>query len=230
MADDENLAPMRLSQISPAACDRANRLLLRFGAPRDFAIVSNNCWGAGFYRDLGREYNTPFVGTMIPPACYLKLLAGFPESLEQPLRFIPKSRYTSWEIRCPVAELGDSEIHFMHYATATEAGEKWRRRLGRFPRDPAAWRFKFCDHHVGPSPRAGEFLTAFDALPLTHKVCFLGRAEPVLACGIVLPECRAEGRVMDGHALYRPSLRRFNALPWLSGAPPRPPRFPGLCG
>lgn len=217
------------AQIPIAACDYVNRLLLRAAAPRDFAIVSNNCWGAGFYRDLGREYNTPFVGTMVPPACYLKLLAGFPESLDQPLRFIPKSRYTSWEIRCPVAELGDSEIHFMHYKSEAEAAEKWRRRLDRFPRDPAAWRFKFCDHHVGPPPEAGRLLAAFDDLPLTHKVCFLGRREPSPACGIVLPECLPEGRVMDGHALYRHSLRRFNALAWLAGAPAQSPRFPGLC-
>jgi uncharacterized protein (DUF1919 family) len=220
---------MQLAQIHTAACDRVNPLLLRAGASRDFAIVSNNCWGAGFYRDLGREYNTPFVGTMLPPACYLKLLAGFPESLHQPLRFIPKSRYTSWEIRCPVAELGDSEIHFMHYASQTEAAEKWRRRLDRFSRDPAAWRFKFCDHHVGPAPEAEELFARFDALPLSNKVCFLGRREPSLACGIVLPECLSDGRVMDGHALYRPSLRHFNARAWLAGAHPQPSRVPGLC-
>jgi uncharacterized protein (DUF1919 family) len=220
---------MQLANLPFAALDRANQLLLKLRAPADFAIVSNNCWGAGFYRDLGRPYNTPFVGTMVPPACYLRLLAGFPEALDQPLRFIPKSRYTSWEIRCPVAELGDSEIHFMHYASAAEAADKWQRRLDRFPRNAGAWRFKFCDHHVGPSPEAEEYLDSFDALPLTNKVCFLGRNKPALNCGIVLPNRLAEGRVMDGHALYRPSLRHFNALAWLKGAPSGPSHIPGLC-
>ena len=219
---------MRPGRIHTTVRDRANRLLLRLGAPRDFAIVSNNCWGAGFYSDLGRAYNTPFVGTMIPPRCYLDLLAGFPECLDQPLRFIPKSRYTSWEIRCPVAELGGSEIHFMHYKSEAEAREKWTRRLERFPRGSAAWRFKFCDHHVGPEPEAGELLARFVALPLTHKVCFLGRREPASDCGIVIPECLPEGRVMDGHALYRVSLRHFNAPAWLAGSPPRPPRVHGF--
>jgi uncharacterized protein (DUF1919 family) len=220
---------MRLADLPHAACDRANQLLLRFRAPGEFAIISNNCWGAGFYSDLGRPYNTPLIGTMVPPACYLRLLASLPEALDQPLRFIPKSRYTSWEIRCPVAELGDSEIHFMHYASETEAREKWQRRLDRFPRNPEAWRFKFCDHHVGPSPEAEELLARFDALPLTNKVCFLGRSEPALTCGIVLPGQLEKGRVMDGHALYRPSLRHFNALAWLKGSPARTSAVPGLC-
>jgi len=220
------LRRMTAAKIPHAIRDRANRLLLRLGAPKEFAIVSNNCWGAGFYSDLGRAYNTPFVGTMIPPECYLELLAGFPGSLRQPLRFIPKSRYTTWEIRCPVAMLGDSEIHFMHYQAEAEAREKWTRRLERFPADPAAWRFKFCDHHIGP---AEELLPRFEELPLANKVCFLGRKSPGLACGIVLPECLPQGRVMDGHALYRASLRHFNAPGWLAGDPPRPSHIRGLC-
>lgn len=219
---------MRLQELPHAACDRANLLLLRAGAPREFAIVSNNCWGAGFYRDLGRPYNTPFIGTMVPPECYLALLAGFPESLHQPLRFLPKSRYTSWAVRCPVAALGESEIHFMHYHSEAEAREKWTRRLERFPREPALWRFKFCDHHLGPAPGGDDLLARFGASPRAHQVCFLGRAHPVRG-GIVLPECRRHGRVMDGHALYRASLRRFNAPAWLAGAPARPARVPGLC-
>jgi len=214
---------MPTGKFANAIRDHANRFLLRLGAPRDFAIVSNNCWGAGFYSDLGRAYNTPFVGTMVPPRCYLDLLAGFPECLDQPLRFLPKSRYTTWEIRCPVATLGDSEIHFMHYKSEDEAREKWTRRLARFPRDPALWRFKFCDHHVGPEPESSQFLAEFDALPFASKVCFLGRRDPSLACGVVLPECLDAGRVMDGHALYRVSLRRFHARAWLAGGAPRRP-------
>jgi uncharacterized protein (DUF1919 family) len=116
----------------------------------------------------------------------------------------------------------------MHYKTEAESMEKWTRRLARFPRDPATWRFKFCDHHVGLPPRADEFLAEFDALPLPSKVCFLGRREPSLKCGIVLPECLPQGRVMDGHALYRASLRHFNAPAWLAGAPPRPSRLHGF--
>ncbi|MGH8048486.1 MAG: DUF1919 domain-containing protein [Chthoniobacterales bacterium] len=219
---------MRPSNALHAISDRANRLLLRFGAPREFAIVSNNCWGAGFYSDLGRAYNTPFVGTMVPPECYLRLLAGWPDALYEPLRFLPKSRYMSWEIRCPVAEIAGSEIHFMHHKSEAEAREKWTRRLARFPRDAATWRFKFCDHHVGSPLRAEELLYQFAALPLAHKICFLARREPALDCGIVLPECLPGGRVMDGHALYRVSLRHFNAPAWLAGAPPRASRLHGF--
>lgn len=210
---------MSPNKFANALRDHATKLALRLGARGDFAIVSNNCWGAGFYSDLGRAYNTPFVGTLVPPECYLRLLAGWPDTLFQPLRFIPKSRYTSWEIRCPVALLGDSEIHFMHYKSDQEAAEKWSRRLARFPRNPDAWRFKFCDHHVGASPHATALLEEFDALPFSKKICFLGREEPALKCGVVLRDYLPEGRVMDGHALYRVSLRHFHAVEWLAGSP-----------
>ncbi len=210
---------MRLAEIPNALRDRVNRLRLRVKVRNDFAVVSNNCWGAGFYSDLGRAYNTPFVGTMIPPECYLRLLADFEATLREPLRFLPKSRYTSWEIRCPVAQIGDSEIHFMHYKSEAEAREKWTRRLERFPRDPAQWRFKFCDHHLDYRNRekTDAALDAFARLPHARKVCFVGRTVTRHAHEIPLPEFAATGRVPDGHALYRMSLRHFQAAEWLQG-------------
>lgn len=215
---------MRLAEIPNAIRDHASRLRLRARVRGDFAIVSNNCWGAGFYSDLGRPYNTPFVGTMIPPECYLRLLADFEATLWQPLRFLPKSRYTSWEIRCPVAQIGDSEIHFMHHKSEAEAREKWTRRLARFPRDPAQWRFKFCDHHLDYRNRASAdaLLDVFASLPHRHKICFLGRESGRFPHEIALRQFAANSRVPDGHALYRISLRHFHAIEWLNGEALRP--------
>jgi len=207
---------MPLQRIYRAASDHAHRLLLRVQVTEPFAIISNNCWGAGFYRDLERPYNTPFVGTHVPPPCYLKLISDLPGYLAQPLRFIPKSRY-SFPTRWPIAELGDIEVHFMHYADENEARAKWTRRIERLPDDSAQWRLKFCDHHVEPGPEADALIAEFDRHPHPHKVCFLARHKPELKSAIPLREYFPTGRVPDGHALYRPSLRYFHAASWLNG-------------
>jgi uncharacterized protein (DUF1919 family) len=109
----------------------------------------------------------------------------------------------------------------MHYSDETEAREKWTRRRERLPTDAAQWRLKFCDHHVDPGPDADALLEAFDRHPHPHKICFLGRPKPELRSAIPLREYFPSGRVPDGHALYRPSLRYFHASAWLNGATSR---------
>lgn len=216
-----------MNPVSRAILDRWHRHTLRFRVHTPFAILTNNCWGAGFYGDLGVPYNTPFVGTLVPPEDYLRFLGDVPGHLAQPLRFVEKSRQP-WRIRYPVGMIGDVEIHFKHHASPEEAREKWTRRLARFPSDPAQWRVKFCDHHVPLElEEAAPLLRAFDALPFPHRVCLLGRRHPALANGVVLRECLPTGRVPDGHAAYRVSLRYFDAARWLNGATPAaagPPR------
>jgi uncharacterized protein (DUF1919 family) len=208
---------MRPRAILHALSDHANRLLLRARVRKPFTILTNNCWGAVFYRDLGIPYNTPFVGTLVPPECYLRFLGDVRGYLGQPLRFIETSRY-GWKIKYPLALLGDAEIHFMHYKDRAEAIDKWTRRLERMPRDPAVWRVKFCDHHLSlVQAEADEALHAFDRMQFPKKICLLGRRQPHLDCGVVLRECLQAGRVPDGHAAYRPSLRYFDAPAWLNG-------------
>jgi uncharacterized protein (DUF1919 family) len=216
-APAQNAGAMTPAAIFRAFSDHGNRLRLRFSVREPFAILTNNCWGSALYRDLDISYNTPFVGTLVPPECYLRFLGDVPGYLAQPLRFIETSRY-GWPIKYPLALLGDAEVHFMHFPTREEAAGKWARRLERMPRDPATWRVKFCDHHLSLDPaEATAMLRAFDALPFAHKITLLGRENPGLASGIVLRECLAAGRVPDGHAAYRPSLRYFNAAAWLNG-------------
>ncbi len=134
------------------------------------------------------------------------MISDLPGYLAQPLRFIPKSRY-SFPTRWPIAELGDIEVHFMHYADETEAREKWSRRRERLPTDSAQWRLKFCDHHVEPGPGGRCATGRVRPHPHPHKVCFLARHKPEFKSAIPLREYFPSGRVPDGHALYRPSLR-----------------------
>src|SRR5690606_37279406 len=81
----------------------------------DFAIVSNNCWGGGFYQALGLPYNTPFIGLYINIPCYIKMLGNMNHYLQQELEFIDNSKYPIKKSNYPIGLLGDIEIHFLHY-------------------------------------------------------------------------------------------------------------------
>ena len=185
---------------------------------RAFSIVTNNCWGADVYPAAGSPYQTPFVGLFIRPECYLRLL-GDPAGLgRRALRFTGSSRYDDvnrlrggMSAPYPIGVLGgDVEILFMHYRTEAEAREKWTRRLSRMSGGTCF--VKFCDTD-GPSPAQME---AFDGLPLTHKVCFVGAPRPTVHCACHLPGFERTGRVHNVQ-LTRHYRRSFDVADWLRG-------------
>jgi uncharacterized protein (DUF1919 family) len=71
MSDLPPMKPIALSAMEY----RFRRQLLRMRVhDPEFTIVSNNCWGAHIYQNLGEPYRTPFVGLFLAPECYLRLL------------------------------------------------------------------------------------------------------------------------------------------------------------
>jgi uncharacterized protein (DUF1919 family) len=186
-----------------------------------FTVVSNNCWGAHLYRNLGLAYATPFVGLFIPPKSYLALLSRFDEMMTLEPAFVQASRearFNEWRARqalaYPIGVLGDSvEIHFMHYKDAAEATEKWRRRRARMVADPRRRFFKF-DDRDGATP--GDIVD-FCGLPFANKVCFTAARHAVDT--VIVPAEPGESNVPDGERLAGFSRRYFNAFRWLSERP-----------
>ena len=131
-----------------------------------FAIISNNCWGGGWYRQHGRRYNTPFIGLFLFAADYIQLMENFFGYIDLPLKIAPSSRYGKFGY--PVGLLGDLEIHFLHYNSWEESYEKWTRRVKRLPRDPKKWLIK-SDNRDGCTP---EMMERFSRLPFPHKISF----------------------------------------------------------
>ena len=187
---------------------------------RDFTIVSNNCWGAHIYQQLGRSYQTPFIGVFLAPACYVNLVSQFRWHLSRPIRFVSQSRHANINgyrkaqgLRYPIGCLGDDvEIQFLHYESESEAAEKWNRRLSRVSQNDAQLFFKFCDRD-GCTP---EQLAAFDAAPVVHKVCFVSRPAPHLKSAVWIPNC--DEQVPDGLQLSRISPKYFDAADWINGS------------
>ena len=187
-----------------------------------FAIVSNNCWGAHVYQQLGLPYSTPFVGLFLRPACYTTLLGDFDRIVRGELKFVDESRYPDINAKRaagtkhPIAILADAvEVNFLHEKTEAEARDKWQRRVARMPADPSRRFYKFCDFDR-PSDDA---LRAFDALPLPHKVMFVAKPLDVTSA-IFVPS--SEDRVPDGMALQTACLPYFDHAAWLAGRNSKP--------
>ena len=94
-----------------------------------FTIVSNNCWGAHVYQDLGIAYETPFVGLFVDPDSYLNLLSRFRSVIQSPLTFARASQHPAVNTyrreqggEYPIGKLADDiEIQFLHCKTEAEA-------------------------------------------------------------------------------------------------------------
>lgn len=94
---------------------------------RNFSIVSDDCWAGFVYKQLGLEYNTPFMWMFFRNRDYLKLIGDLPLYLNSKLEFveIPGVNY-------PVGLLNDIHIYFNHYRSKEEAEAKWKKRLKKF--------------------------------------------------------------------------------------------------
>src|SRR5262249_30413503 len=137
-------------------------------ATREWAIVSNNCWGAELYREQNLPYNTPTVGLFFYAEDYLRLLANLRELVREPIRFISEGRFG--DSGYPIGVVDDEiEIHFLHYATEEEAFDKWSARSARLPERDEDLYIKICDRDRFTQAD----LELFDRLPYPNKVAFL---------------------------------------------------------
>jgi len=206
-----------------------NALLRSKVGGKRFTIVSNNCWGAHVYQDLGIAYETPFVGLFVDPDSYLNLLSRFRSVIQSPLTFARASQHPAVNTyrreqggEYPIGKLADDiEIQFLHCKTEAEAADKWNRRVARIPPDDDALFVKFCDHDNnyrfgGPERVTRAHLEAFDALPFAHKVCFVGTEQPALQSAVFIPG-QPEGFVPHGAALQRAAKPYFDVGAWLTG-------------
>ncbi|MDX5930545.1 DUF1919 domain-containing protein [Acidiphilium acidophilum] len=131
-------------------------------------IISNNCWGSGFYKDQNVRYNTPFVGLYMQADDYIDFLSNFRKNLTMPISMSFASRYGSMPF--PVGRISDSiEILFMHYQSCDEAYDKWSRRVARVPNDDENLLIKICDR----DGFTDEHIPRFERLDFSYKVGFL---------------------------------------------------------
>ena len=189
---------------------------------RHFTIVSNNCWGAEIYRELGLQYQTPFVGLAIFAPCYIKLIKDLPRYMGETLKFTNISRYSSGMMSDskllsyshPIGILDDDiEIHFYHYKNSADAYEKWTRRCDRVDwNNDAKLFFKFCDHDYCSINIIEEFNDIF----YKNKVFLLVVIFLILDLSYVFKECELLEHVVNDNSLYFQSKQYFDVIHWLN--------------
>jgi uncharacterized protein (DUF1919 family) len=166
-----------------------------------FCIISDDCWGAEVYRHLNRAYNTPFVGLMVGPDDYLRLLADLERYLAQPMTFRDEWGHFAGR-RYPVGLLDDVELHLLHYGSTEEAAEKWKRRVARIDHTHLA--VKFDASKAGVRPRHVEM---FHALPFPRKLVY---ARPGVRGTVTVSDW-----TLDGAAMFARTQRTFDVVTWL---------------
>jgi uncharacterized protein (DUF1919 family) len=197
--------------------ERARKRLVEATRDVDFTIVSSNCLGGRIYQRIERPYNTPFVGVFLHAPCYLRLVENLEASLAEPLCFMGESRYESANETCretpyPIAQLGDAEIHFLHYADEEECRSKWTARLARMDFDRVFLTFTDRDHCTR------EHLEAFDQLPYANKLCFTAADLPEFDSCVQIPEFANERCVGDLYEHFDLCEKNFDIAGWLSAS------------
>jgi uncharacterized protein (DUF1919 family) len=153
----------------------------------EFCLISNNCLGRRLYQILGRDYNTPFVGLFMMPACFTELVTHFEGYMRQELRFVNESKYPAHNRQrnasepYPIGILGNAEIHFLHYKSEKEALEKWNRRKRRID-------YKHLYYVTVANGLYDEaMLTKFAGSDASNKVCFHRQKDVQLPTGVYIP-------------------------------------------
>ena len=180
-----------------------------------FCIISNDCWGAEYYRENKLEYNTPFVGLFVPPECFVKICNNIHFYLNSELNFIETSKYSKYsklkeKHNYPIALLHDAEIHFLHYNSIAEAKNKWSRRLKRIKFDDVTFYIKGCDRDVDDW---NFFVKEWNKIEY-NKVFFSAVKRKNIDCTVVILETKGNF-VIDGLALYEISKKYFNINSWM---------------
>lgn len=94
-----------------------------------FSLLSSNCIGGIIYHDLGLEFLSPTINTMIKSRDFIKFVINLEEYLTYDLKFIKTKK------NFPVAILKDITIYFTHYESEQEALFKWNERKKRIQWD-----------------------------------------------------------------------------------------------
>ena len=154
---------------------------------RSVSIISNDCFSSFMYQFYKIPFNSPFVGLMIMPDDYLKLLEN-PSILETPPAMTTSSHSRYKHIVVDKAEYplgilpGGIEIHFLHYKSVEEAFDKWTRRLKRLDWNNCIVKFSYNNGCTD------DHLKQFDALPFPNKIAFAPHAVEGVESLMVLKE------------------------------------------
>ncbi|MCW9718613.1 DUF1919 domain-containing protein [Avibacterium sp. 21-599] len=174
---------------------------------KGMTVIASNCNGAFILHDLAQPFNSPFVNLYLEPKDFIRYLQRIEHYQQQTLQFVAQSPY-------PIAYLDDVKIHFMHYANAQQAQEKWQQRSQRIDLENL---FIIMTDRDGCTE---QDLNAFDALPYPNKVVFTHKPYPAIPSAFYIQGFEQQDCVGDLFAYSGWSGKRyydqFDYLAWFN--------------
>lgn len=174
---------LRINRIFRVFINRRNRKNLK---NQDFSLLCNNCNGGVITHDLAQQFRSPTVNLFFIQDHFIRFCENFEYYIAQPLVECKDPRQKP-SFDYPVFNLGDLELHFMHYHSHQEAKEKWETRIKRIHRDNlfVMWAF------FGGTDEA--VLERFDRLPFPNKVAFTEKPFPQYKSAFYIPGFEEQG-------------------------------------
>lgn len=159
---------LRINKLLRGIINQRNRKRLK---NKDFSLLCNNCNGGTVSHDLGLQFRSPTVNLFFYNDHFFRFCENFDYYIAQPLVLCENPIHQP-EIEYPVCNLGDLELHFLHYESFEQAKQKWDARTARINRDNIFVMWTFFD---GTDER---WLERFDKIPFENKVAFTEREFP----------------------------------------------------
>lgn len=119
----------KLIDINPLTAQRKNHMRAAI-KNKSATFLCPNCIGGLLFHDLGLQFRSPTVNTMMLQTDFVKFVLDLEGYLKKKLEFFHHP-----ELNCPCARLGDITIHFTHYHSQQEAEQKWKERCKRIDKD-----------------------------------------------------------------------------------------------
>lgn len=200
--------------------EKTNRCLGRVRLKRlrstDFTVISNNCWAGTVYRYFNLPYLSPTCGLYFFAEDYVRFASDLRRYVSLPLEFIDardSSHYEELvgkgEENKVVAKIADIEVVFLHYSTAEEAEEKWRRRVERINWDNLFVKFSQMN---GCSD---DNIRKFDSIDFPNKICFTAKPMKDVECSVFHPSSVRNGQITNDTDRFR---QNFDLFGWLNSA------------
>jgi uncharacterized protein (DUF1919 family) len=129
------------------------------------------------------------------------------------LRFTKESKYPHHRNArrtnkpCPIGQLGDIEIQFIHYSSEEEAAKKWHRRKARIDYTKLHYIL------VIDSVCADEVITAYTQSNTQNKVCFHIQKDLDIPTGVYIPSKKTH--IGNLHSQYHRLVGHFDFAIWI---------------
>ena len=159
---------IRINRIMRTVRNRSMRKKL---LNHDFSLLCNNCTGGIITHDLGLQFRSPTINLFFYNDHFFKFCENFDYYISQPLTLCDEPIHKQ-KTEYPVCNLGDLELHFLHYKSFEQAKQKWDSRAARINKENifVMWTF------LGGTDE--ELLARFDAIPFRNKVAFTEKEFP----------------------------------------------------